>query len=205
MNCFSLPGNYESVISAWKLWIGDLCLEIMSQWSLPGNYESVISAWKLWVSDLCLEIMSQWYIKCITMFTNRNKNINFEAIVTSLSSSYQTLCDTSDNVCLNLQNWVILYDNRDDFFLLFDWFHIFFLWKRNSKNCKAQSEQVKNHIFIKGVWMALAIFIDFQLFYFLTRTIPASKLGYSICNCMHIFIICSMLINNQSINQSIYF
>ena len=53
--------------------------------------------------------------------------------------------------------------------------------------------------------MALAIFIDFQLFYFLTRTIPASKLGYSICNCMHIFIICSMLINNQSINQSIYF
>ena len=116
----------ELSLSAWKLWVGDLCLEIMSQWSLPGNYESVISAWKLWVSDLCLEIMSQWYIKCITMFTNRNKNINFEAIVTSLSSSYQTLCDTSDNVCLNLQNWVILYDNRDDFFLLFDWFHIFF-------------------------------------------------------------------------------
>ena len=74
----------ELSLSAWKLWVSDLCREITSQWSLPGNYESVISAWKLWVSDLCLEIMSQWYIKCITMFTSRNNNINFEAIVTSL-------------------------------------------------------------------------------------------------------------------------
>jgi hypothetical protein len=77
---------------------------------------------------------------------------------------------------------------RDDFFQLFNWFQLFSS-EKNSECFRIQLEQIKK---IRQFWKGcvegfsyfLFFFIDFQLFYFLTRIIP----NYSIiiCSTLHL-------------------
>ena len=62
--------------------------------------------------------------------------------------------------------------NSDDFFQLFNWFQLNLLWKIIKKNLQDVVRTGQNWPFERGYrWFQLH-FIDFQLFYFLTRITP---------------------------------
>ena len=63
------------------------------------------------------------------------------------------------------------YYHEKIFSLLFNRFQLFSS-EKNSESCRTLSEQVKNRPFERGCRWFQLFFIDFQLFYFLTRIIP---------------------------------
>jgi len=62
----------------------------------------------------------------------------------------------------------------------------YFCLNKKSKSCRTWSEQVKNDLFERGCRWFQLFFNDFQLFYFLTRIIPANKYT-SLFNLLTIF------------------
>jgi hypothetical protein len=61
---------------------------------------------------------------------------------------------------------------RGDFCQLFLLISAIFLWREIGETCCTQSEQVKNGPFERGCKWFHLVFIDFELFYFLSRITP---------------------------------
>ena len=82
----------------------------------------------------------------------KNECLWFSADISLIKSQVRQSQETfienknhTSNFWLHISYYGWRHWNRDDFFQLF------FRWKRNSKNCRSQSEQVKNDLFWKGV------------------------------------------------------
>ena len=66
--------------------------------------------------------------------------------------------------------------------VFFNWFQLFCCGFFSLKSSRTHSEQVKNDLLEKGCRWFQLFFIDFQLFYFLSRIIPAYNNENTIAN-----------------------